>query len=50
MSLAFAEYYLGNKILLFYLPPHATHHLQPLDIGVFSLYKHYYSIEVDSYT
>ncbi len=26
---------LANKVHLFYLPPHTTHRLQPLDVGVF---------------
>lgn len=30
------------NIILFPLPPHSTHKLQPLDVGIFQLYKHYH--------
>ncbi|CEJ58354.1 hypothetical protein PMG11_07013 [Penicillium brasilianum] len=30
-------------IILFFLPPHSSHILQPLDVGVFSAYKHWHS-------
>jgi len=30
------------KISLNILPPHATHRLQPLDVGMFSVYKHWH--------
>lgn len=29
-----------HRILLYFLPPHATHVLQPLDVVVFQPYKH----------
>lgn len=29
------------------MPSHSTHHLQPLDVGVFGPYQHYYSNAVD---
>ena len=32
-----------HKIILFFLPPHSSHRLQPLDVGVFSAYKHWHS-------
>lgn len=44
------EYCLGDQIVRFCLPSHTTHHLQPLDIGVFSPYQHYYSKAVDAKT
>ena len=31
-----------NNIELFPLPPHLTHYLQPLDVGVFNVYKHWH--------
>jgi hypothetical protein len=30
------KFYIAKKILLICLPPHTTHMLQPLDVGVFS--------------
>jgi hypothetical protein len=30
-------------IILLYMPPHSSHHLQPLDMTCFSLLKHFYS-------
>ena len=32
----FAEYCEAHKIIPLYLPPHSTHLLQPLDVGIFS--------------
>lgn len=29
-----------EKIIIWYLPPHITHYLQPLDLVVFQPYKH----------
>ena len=34
-----------NNIILFVLPPHTSHLLQPLDVGVFGPFKHYYHSE-----
>jgi hypothetical protein len=39
-----------NRIILFFLPPHSSHILQPLDVGVFSVYKHYHSEAVEDAT
>ncbi|KAJ5543881.1 hypothetical protein N7513_003454 [Penicillium frequentans] len=39
-----------NGILLFFLPPHTSHLLQPLDVGVFNVYKHYHSEAIESAT
>lgn len=36
-----------EKILLFLTPSHLTHLVQPLDVGVFGPWKHYYTEEVD---
>ena len=36
-----------NRILLAVLPPHSTHRLQPLDIGLFSPLATYYSQAID---
>jgi hypothetical protein len=35
----FVRYCIDNKIILFVLPPHASHLLQPLDVGVFGPVK-----------
>lgn len=32
-----------NEIILFLLPPHTSHLLQPLDVGVFHAFKHWHS-------
>ena len=37
-----------NKIVLFCLPPYATHLLQPLDITVFQPYEHWHTEAVDT--
>jgi len=38
------------RILLFILPPHTTHRLQPLDVGLFSPLSQAYSKRLDAYT
>jgi len=38
----FVTYCYENRITPFLLPPHSTHLLQPLDIGVFQSFKHYH--------
>ena len=43
----FLDYCEKNKIVLFCLPPHATHLLQPLDVVVFQPYKHWHTEAVD---
>ena len=43
----FIFYALERKIILITLPPHSTHNLQPLDVGLFSPLQHYYGAEVD---
>jgi hypothetical protein len=32
-----------NNIILFFLPSHTSHYLQPLDVGVFHAYKHWHA-------
>ena len=39
----FEEYYKGNNIITFYMPPYSSHILQPLDIRCFGLLKKAYS-------
>lgn len=47
VNLRFIDYCDRNRILLVILPPHSTHRLQPLDVGVFSPLAHAYSEEID---
>ena len=42
LSQQFINYCWANKIRPFQLPPHTTHLLQPLDVGVFQTLKHYF--------
>jgi hypothetical protein len=44
----FIEYALLNKIVLVCMPPHSTHLLQPLDVGIFSPLQHAYGRMVDN--
>jgi hypothetical protein len=36
-----------HKVLLAVYPPHSTHRLQPLDVGIFALLASYYSQALD---
>jgi hypothetical protein len=47
VNLRFIDYCDKNNILLVVLPPHSTHRLQPLDVGIFSPLAHAYSQEID---
>ena len=47
LTLEFLEYCQQHSILPFFLPPHTSHILQPLDVGVFSVYKHWHSAAVE---
>jgi DDE superfamily endonuclease len=47
VNLPFIEYADANRILLAVFPPHSTHRLQPLDIGLFSPLATYYSQAID---
>ena len=42
----FCKYCIDHNIVLLCLPPHTTHKLQPLDVGLFSPYKQAYSTEL----
>jgi len=39
-----------KNIILFWLPSHSTHLLQPLDVGIFSPLQYAYGREVDKYS
>jgi hypothetical protein len=41
----FIAYCMENKIDLLILPPHCSHILQPLNVGVFAAFKRYHTIE-----
>jgi hypothetical protein len=47
VNLPFINYADTNRILLAVFPPHSTHRLQPLDIGLFSPLATFYSQEID---
>jgi DDE superfamily endonuclease len=48
VNLRFINYADANRILLAILPPHSTHRLQPLDVGLFSPLSTYYSQQIDN--
>jgi hypothetical protein len=43
MTYEFVRFCEDNKIIVFFLIPHTSHILQPLDVGVFQAYKHWHS-------
>jgi hypothetical protein len=43
MTYEFINFYEKNNIILYFLPLHTSHLLQPLDVGVFQAYKHWHS-------
>jgi len=43
----FFEFCYEQKVLVFCLPSHSTHILQPLDVCIFSTYQHNYNVEID---
>lgn len=47
VNLKFIEYADQNRILIAVLPPHSTHRLQPLDVGLFSPLATYYSQQIE---
>jgi hypothetical protein len=50
MTRQFVEFCEKNNIILFFLLSHTSHILQPLDVGVFSVYKHWHSEAVEAAT
>lgn len=41
----FIIYYIENKIDLLMMPPHCSHILQPLDVGVFAAFMRFHTVE-----
>jgi hypothetical protein len=50
LTLEFLDYARDHKIEILCFPPHSTHLLQPLDVGIFGPLGTYYSNEVDNWT
>ena len=46
----FARFCKQRNIILFCLPSHSTHLLQPLDVGIFSPLQNFYGRQVDDYS
>jgi hypothetical protein len=42
----FLDFCRQKKILVFFLRPHTTHILQPLDVSVFQPYKHWHGVQI----
>ena len=49
ITFQFVDYCERNDIILYCLPPHSTHLLQPLDVGLFSPLQHHYAKAVEDY-
>ena len=47
MTISFHNLATENKIVLFRLLPHSKYLTQPLNLGVFQLFKHYYILKND---
>jgi hypothetical protein len=47
VNMAFVDWADQHGIILLILPPHTTHRLQPLDVGLFQPLSTYYSIEIN---
>src|SRR4051812_37528704 len=47
VNLRFINYCDENRIVLVVLPPHLTHRLQPLNVGIFSPLAHAYLQEIN---
>lgn len=47
LNMQFIDFCDSHRIILAILPPHSTHRLQPLDVGIFSPLATTYSIEIN---
>jgi hypothetical protein len=45
-TIEFHQRCLNANVVLFLLPPHSTHLVQPLDVGVFQVCKHYHQKDI----
>jgi hypothetical protein len=50
MTYKFINFCKKNNIILYFLPLHTSHLLQPLDVGVFQAYKHWHSEAIEDAT
>lgn len=50
MTHEFIRFCEKNRIIPWFLPPHSSHAMQPLDVGVFNVYKHYHAEAVEAAT
>lgn len=50
VTIEFIEYAIHSRIKIYCLPPHTTHLLQPLDVGLFSPLQKFYGKQVDKLT
>jgi len=49
ITFSFIQFCIDHDIHLLCLPSHSTHLLQPLDMGLFSPYQHFYGLAVDKH-
>jgi hypothetical protein len=49
LNMRFINYANQNRILFAFLPPHSTHRLQSLDVGLFGFLAQYYTQEIDRF-
>jgi len=49
ITFRFVDYCEKNNIIIYCLPAHSTHFLQPFDVGLFSQLQHQYSKAVEDY-
>jgi hypothetical protein len=50
LTYEFIQFCEKQRIVLFFIPPHSSHLLQPLDVGVFHVYKHWHSEMIEDMT
>ena len=49
VNLAFLDYAMSNRIVVLVLPPHSTHRLQPLDLGLFGPLSQAYNLQMQQF-